>query len=306
MAQIAAEALALPLGQVSVSELDTDATPHDDGTTASRTTYAMGAAIRRAASDVRRQVLELAAGQLEVSPDDIVLEQGSVRVKGLPGPGLSYAAIVRQARRGNLLGQGTFIGLPQADAAAPPATVLANRQPRAGAPPVSDLGGGEAGASDHWHQGAAAAEVEVDPETGRVRLLRCHSGVVAGRVINPRQCELQLEGSMAFGLGQALLEELVFAGGQLSNPNLADYTLPAFPDMPSEVTLQLMELDRAEDIHGVGESTLPAVIAAISNAVADAIGQPIRELPITPERVLQILQRPEHVLPAPWKSDPWK
>jgi CO/xanthine dehydrogenase Mo-binding subunit len=148
---------------------------------------------------------------------------------------------------------------------------------------------GEPGASAHWHHAVAAVDVEVDTETGKVRLLSCHTGVFAGRKINPVHCELQTEGSAIFGLGQALMEELAFDDGRLVNANLSDYLIPSFKDLPPVLQVNVLETPGSDDIHGIGETALPPVLAAVSNAVADAIGAPIRELPLTPERVLQAL-----------------
>jgi CO/xanthine dehydrogenase Mo-binding subunit len=212
-------------------------------------------------------LVDLAAGQLEIAAEDLVLEEGRVRARDVPDRSLTYSQVVRAARQGNVLGQGTFTNQAPLD-------------------PVT----GQPGASAHWHQGVGAAEVEVDTETGKVRLVRFHTGVFAGRAINPRQCELQTEGSLTMALGQALIEELAFDGGQMVNPNLGDYMLPSIKDLPPTITLQLLEEPGLDEFHGVGESTLPAATAAISNAVAAAIGRPLHELPITPERVLRALR----------------
>ena len=141
---------------------------------------------------------------------------------------------MRGARRGNLLGKGTFISKAKPD-------------------PVT----GQPGVSAHWHHGVGAAEVEVDTETGRVRVLRLHSGVFVGRIVNPTQCELQTEGSAFFGLGQGLLEEMVFDQGRLTNPNLSDYNIAAMDDFPSTFTTTLAESpDPDAEVHGLGETGL--------------------------------------------------
>jgi CO/xanthine dehydrogenase Mo-binding subunit len=129
----------------------------------------------------------------------------------------------------------------------------------------------------------------VDSETGQVRVLALHAGVFAGRVVNPQQCELQNEGSAIFGLGQSLMEEMVFDDGRLTNPNLSDYLIPSMGDVPIALTTDVLEGESGE-IHGLGETTLPPAVAAVSAAVADAIGCSIRELPLTPERVLRAIR----------------
>jgi CO/xanthine dehydrogenase Mo-binding subunit len=145
---------------------------------------------------------------------------------------------------------------------------------------------GQGVASTHWHQGAAAAQLSVDEETGRVTVEHLHAAVYAGRVVNRPGAELQNEGSMLMGLGTALFESVDFADGQVTNANLSDYNLPAAGDMP-RLTHELIERDGA-DVHGLGETALPPVPAAIGNALA-SLGAHVTELPITAERVLEAL-----------------
>jgi CO/xanthine dehydrogenase Mo-binding subunit len=146
---------------------------------------------------------------------------------------------------------------------------------------------GQGVASTHWHQGAAAAHVEVDEETGRVTVGHVHAAIYAGRVVNRPGAELQNEGAMLMGLGTALLEEIEFADGQVTNANLSDYNVPAAGDVP-RLTHELIERDGA-DVHGLGETALPPVPPAIGNALA-SLGAHVTELPITAERVLEALE----------------
>ncbi|HSS73792.1 MAG TPA: xanthine dehydrogenase family protein molybdopterin-binding subunit [Gaiellaceae bacterium] len=148
---------------------------------------------------------------------------------------------------------------------------------------------GQGIASTHWHQGAASAEVRVDEETGKVEVVRLHCAVYAGRVVNRPGAELQNEGSMIMGLGTALFEEVVVADGQVTNANLSDYPVPSFADLPGRLTQELLEREGAE-VHGLGETALPPVPAAIGNAVA-SLGIQVTELPLTPERVLAAAAR---------------
>jgi CO/xanthine dehydrogenase Mo-binding subunit len=143
---------------------------------------------------------------------------------------------------------------------------------------------GQGVASTHWHQGAAAARVSVDEETGRVTVEHLHAAVYAGRVVDRAGAELQNEGSMIMGLGTALFEQVEHAEGQITNANLSDYNLPAAGDLPRRLTHELLERDGAE-AHGLGETALPPVPAAIGNALA-SLGLQLTELPLTPERVL--------------------
>jgi CO/xanthine dehydrogenase Mo-binding subunit len=148
---------------------------------------------------------------------------------------------------------------------------------------------GQGVASTHWHQGAAAAHVSVDEETGRVTVEHLHAAVYAGRVVNRPGAELQNEGSMIMGLGTALMEGIHFADGQVANANLSDYSLPAAADLPKRLTHDLLERDGAE-VHGLGETALPPVPAAIGNAL-QSLGLHVTDLPITPEAVLAAVDR---------------
>ena len=143
---------------------------------------------------------------------------------------------------------------------------------------------GQGIASTHWHQGAAAAHVLVDEETGEVSVERLHAAVYAGRVVDRKGAELQNEGSMIMGLGTALFEQVDQAEGQLTGTNLSDYNVPAIRDLPGRFTHQLIESEGAE-AHGLGETALPPVPAAIGNALG-SLGLELTELPMTAERVL--------------------
>lgn len=268
LAQIAADAAQVSLSNIRVSEPDTDFTPYDQQTSSSRTTFSMGGAVRLAATDLRRQLTELASELLEVSAEDLVFGEGKVEVRGTPARSLTYGELLRRGRRGNLIGQGIF------------AT-------RGGL----DVETGQGIGSVHWHQAGTACEVEVDADTGKVAVLKFHSSVFAGKAVNPRLCELQTEGSTFFGLGQALYEEMVYdENGQVVNTNLGDYMIPSFQDVPPKVDVSIVEHAGEAEIHGIGETSLPPVMAAIANAVYNAVGVRITELPLTPEKILRGLK----------------
>ncbi len=161
---------------------------------------------------------------------------------------------------------------------------------------------GQGIASSHWHQGAAAADVRVDEETGKIDVARVHASIYAGRVVNRPGAELQNEGSMIMGLGTALFEAVELADGQVTNANLSDYEVPSSADMP-ELTHDLIEREGAE-VHGLGETALPPVPAAIGNALA-SLGLHVTELPITAEAVLDAVDRRDgrgHPVPPPASS----
>lgn len=176
--------------------------------------------------------------------------------------------VLRQAGLASLIGEGAYRS-PPSDALSDP----------------NDIRGEVA---DHWHQGAVAVEVAVEVETGKVEVLRCHGAAWAGRVVNPIRARQQSEGSIIFGLGPALFEEMTVVDGQVSNPNLSDYMIPSIVDVPLNLTSSSLESDDPDaPIHGVGEMTIPAVAPAIANAIARATGVRVRDLPLTAERVLR-------------------
>jgi CO/xanthine dehydrogenase Mo-binding subunit len=229
----------------------------------------MGGAIGASAVDLKRQLLNYAAEILEASVHDLILKDGRITVRGSSDRSLSYGEIVRRSNQGNLIGRGAF-------------------STRGGL----DLETGQGIGSVHWHQGAIGCEVEVDVETGKIKVLCLSPTVFAGCVVNPRLCELQLEGCAVFGFGQALFEEMSYGErGQLLNANLGDYNIPSFEDIPKNLNLHALEHAGSEDIHGIGETLLPPVMAAIGNAVYNAVGVRIHDLPVTAEKVLRELGR---------------
>jgi CO/xanthine dehydrogenase Mo-binding subunit len=267
LARIAGDRLGLPAERISVTTPDTDATPYDQVTGSSRSSHMMGTAVERAVDRVRAQLLDLAAQRLEISPDDLEIVDGAVRVKGLPASAIPYARLLAGARTGSLQGTGDY----RTEGTLDPET-------------------GQGISSIHWHQAAGAAEVEIDLDTGRVELLRYEAAVYAGRAINPVQCQLQAEGNVAFGVGQALFEEMIFDAGQLQNGSLADYMVAYPADMPAQLGVTTLENLVLGEIHGIGETGLPPVAPAIGNAIARATGVRITDLPITPEKILRALR----------------
>jgi CO/xanthine dehydrogenase Mo-binding subunit len=274
--RIAATALGVPPAWVSCAEIDTDVTPYDQQTTASRSVFSMGRALEAACADVRTQLAALGRGLL-TGDGEISVEDGRVHVARHPERTLTFAEVVTRSGRGNLLGEGSF-------------------QTEGGLDPET----GQGIASVHWHQSAAAAEVEVDRRTGHVRVVAYRGAVHAGRVIDPVGAGLQCEGGMTFGLGNALFEELVFDNGQIVNGTLADYMLPALGDMPDTFSYDIVEGtdDTDSEPHGLGEPPLPPVAPAIGNAIFDAVGVRLRDLPLSAEKVLRALKEQERDVAA--------
>jgi CO/xanthine dehydrogenase Mo-binding subunit len=273
LAQIVAESLGLPVERVSVSFPDTDHTPYDQSTSSSRTTFSMGHAAQQACAEIRAQVLEIAANELEVAETDLEIVDGVVRVKGSPAHQMTISQVFK-AKFGTPVGS-IFGGH--------------DFQTAGGLDP--DTGKGRASA--FWFLSSAAAEVEVDKRTGKVRVLRAVTAADVGKAINPRQCDLQNEGSMLTALGSALFEEMLFDNGQPINASFLDYMLPSMEDYPDRFTSLLIETPHPDGpfgAKGMGEAALGPVAPAIGNAVANALGGiRIRDLPLRPERIVAAL-----------------
>jgi CO/xanthine dehydrogenase Mo-binding subunit len=216
-----------------------------------------------AATQVRAKLLDIAASVLEASVDDLTVADGQVSVAGDPASAMPIAEVLWRSRTGSVTADGQVI----TDGGLDPET-------------------GQGVASDHWHQGAAGVEVEVDLGTGKVYVTHVYCIAFAGRVVNPKLARLQLEGSALFGISNALYEEMIFDNGQLTNPNLSDYSVISLGDVPIRFEVDTLEQEGEMRPHGLGETTLPPVIAALGNAVAAATGRRVRSHPLTPERVL--------------------
>jgi CO/xanthine dehydrogenase Mo-binding subunit len=263
LAQVAAGELGIDVARVHVVGPDTDTTPYDLTTSASRSTAAMGSAVRAAVRDAQGTLVDLAAQQMEVAPADLEMADGEVRVIGDPAASRSIAEVVSRSRMGTVLGHGTFMSEGGLD----PAT-------------------GQGIASHHWHQGAVAAEVDVDTHTGKIRVRRLRASVYACTVVNPVNARMQVDGSIGFGISQALFEQIIHDTGHVANANLSDYAIAGRLDLPEVMEVSLIENPDSDAIHGLGETALPPVAPAIGNAVANATGLRFLQIPMTAERVL--------------------
>jgi CO/xanthine dehydrogenase Mo-binding subunit len=263
MAQITAENLGVPISAIKIVGPDTFVTPFDSTTSASRSTSMMGNAVIAACGSMKQKLLDLAAPLLETPPDQLRTENGFVVADETS---ISFGDVLK---RNNL---------NELDEAGEYSTSL-------GIDPET----GQGISTPHWHQGAGAAEVVVDTETGRITILRYTAASFAGRVVNPKMAQLQNDGNVIFGLGPTMMEQIVYDGGQATNPNLADYAIPSIRDIPNELISVCIESDSGE-MHGIGEMTLPSVAPAIANAIEDAVGVRIKDLPITAEKVLRALK----------------
>jgi CO/xanthine dehydrogenase Mo-binding subunit len=276
LAQIAAEELGMSLRNVKVVSPDTDVTPFDHGTSSSRSTFHMGNAVKQAAGDLRKQLLEAAAEELEANPEDLEIKNGFIFVKGSPD---QRTPISKLAMGGSYLGKGRPI-IGRGTFSVPDATALDPETGQGANPAV------------FWMYAAQAAEVEVDEETGKVNVLRIASAHDVGKAINPSACEQQIEGALATGVGTTLMEEIKIDRGKTLNPNFVDYKVPTSLDMPEMLPI-LVEATHERGPYGakgLGEPALAPTAPAIASAIYDAVGVRIKELPITPDKVLKALK----------------
>ena len=283
LAQMCAEALQLPLAQVALASPDTDGSPYNWGTTASRVTYTTGRAVVAAAGEVERQIKEHAAEILECAADDVELRPGGrVGIKGVPGKELPFVAVSARAhwrKGGPIIGSHSWVfDQPTVD----PKRAVARGLP------FPQIG--------VYSFGAVCVDLEVDEATGKVEVLRAWTVADVGRAINRASVEGQLEGAFAQGMGFALVEEMVWDGPRLANPTLMDYKVPTTREVPYELHARIVEHPEPKGPYGakgVGEIGIVAVPAAIANAIAAATGARLRQLPMTPERVLRALLQQE-------------
>jgi CO/xanthine dehydrogenase Mo-binding subunit len=267
--QLLADALGIRLEHVTVHSADTDVVPFDRGTGASRSTVAVGSAVVDAARGVREQ--------LEEAVERVWGCVGSIRIDG--------ADVVAGERRGPLRAlMASALGVPEAEVTA---IVSYGRHDV----PASDT---PLGASALFYEvGHGAAEVSVDVETGLVRVIRYVSVADVGKALNPATVEGQDEGAAMMGIGHTLFEQIEYEEGEPLNTNMFDYRLPRTIDVPDKMHTKLLELGDGPGPYGAkgaGEGGILAVAPAMANAVYQATGVRIRDLPMTPERVWRALR----------------
>lgn len=267
--QIVAQELGLRPQDVRITLPDTEISPSDLLSASSRVTYMAGNAARAAAADLRWQLFQAAAEELGTSPEALEAAGGRIFVHGQPERGMSFsqavAACQEMLRDQTVVGRGSY-------------------NPECG--PL-DLARGRGNYSPAYSFGVQFAEVEVDPETGKVRVVRLVALHDCGVALNPMAVEGQLEGSIHMGLGFALSEWLQMEGGQTLNPNFLDYKLLTALDMP-EIRIELPNLPDPGGPYGAkeaGEGTVSPTAAAVANALCHALGIPVDRLPFLPEEL---------------------
>jgi CO/xanthine dehydrogenase Mo-binding subunit len=267
-AQIVAEEFSIPIERVRVVEPDTFYTPFDSATNASSATSVMGQAVQRAARDAREQLLLAAVKMLGVQMSELALHRGMIVYRE---SAVSFQDVLRSNSAegtGEILGKG-FFQFPRTD-----------KVPLGSPVPF-------------WEIGFGASEVEIDEMTGKIKILKYVSVTDAGKMIHPIQCRGQDEGSVVFGIGQTLLEDLVYQDGQLANPNLVDYRLPKFRDLPESLKTIILEGGGGPGPYGskgMGEGGMLGVAPAICNAIYDATGVRLKEVPLKGEMVWKAIE----------------
>ena len=273
LASVAAEELGVLPEDVHVVSGDTALSPVDLGSYSSRVTFMAGNAVRMAASELRRTLLQIAAAKLEVPADRLGCAFRRIYDTKDPERFLSFvdAVVAAESKHGTLSARGYYT----------PPKLAGNYK------------GSGVGPSPAYSYSACVADVSVDEETGRITVNKIVVAHDCGRALNPVNTEGQIEGSAYMGMGEILMEEQVFRGGLHKKPSLLDYKLPTSKDTP-ELEAILIETIDSEGPYGAkeaGEGPLNPVIPALANAVYDAIGIRFDETPITAAKVLDALAK---------------
>lgn len=275
-AQIAAEELGIPYEDVQVMMPDTDFTPYSNGPWGLRITVSGGAAVKLAAEDARKKLMELAEESLEANIADLEMKDGKIYVRGTPQKAITIAEIAHRElhRKGGSAIIGRGLDEPYQTVPRHPVTIYGNT-------------------SRAYNFAAQAAEVEVDEETGQVKILRFVSAHDIGKAINPASCEGQIEGSLACGMGFATTEEVIWEKGQVLNPNFIDYRMLTASDIPVMEPLLIETLDpnTPYGAKSIGQPAIMMPAPAIANAIFDALGIKINHLPITGDVILRELEK---------------
>lgn len=287
LAQIAAEEFDTSLENIIIVPVDTDYTPLDSNTGSQRQTFYMGNAVRLACNDAKRQIFELAAQKLKADPSDLDIRDGKVFLKECLTDSIPLNAIFLDGgltppylpEGGEILGKATF------------RYPMDSQDLETGQCP--DGGFGRAVA--FYTQVVHGVEVEVNVESGQVKIVKFVAATDVGRAINPLLVENQMEAALSQGIGSALLEELFLDNGKIVNPNLVDYKIPSTLCLPQNkdvktIIVESYHRDGPFGAKGMGEAVIVPTLPAVANAIYDAIGIRIKEAPFTPEKILNALR----------------
>jgi CO/xanthine dehydrogenase Mo-binding subunit len=278
LAQMCAETLKVSLDNINFASQDTDSSPYNWSTGGSRVTYIVGRAVAQAAGDARDRMFAHAGAMMECAPGDLELRAGGrIGVLVVPGVEVTFQSVSHRAHwqaGGPIHGNSTVMY---------EGTTFDPKRTAVSANGLGNLG--------VFVFGAQAAEVEVDEDTGETRVLKIWAAHDVGRAINTINVKGQIIGGVAQGIGFALYEDLLFDGGRPANPTLMDYKIPGPHEVPE---IEAIVVEHPEPSHpfvakGVGDPPIVGVAPAIANAIGDACGARVRRLPMTPERVLTVL-----------------
>jgi len=275
MAMIAAECLGIMTEDIKVLSGDTDITPLDVGAIAQRGTFTTGNAVINACADVKKQLLKTASAKFGVPASAVIFKERKVYPKDTPDKAISFEDLVFDtlySQEGRfVMGRGFYN------------------------PPIEDINRAtyEGNSALAYSFGSQIAEVEVDPETGIVKLTKMTVAHDVGFAINPLGVEGQMDGQVFSGMGQAIYEECVMDNGRVLNPTLLDYRTPRAYEMPEvdHIIVETIDPYGPFGAKEVGQGVIQCTTPAIANAVSNAIGYPIKELPVTPERVLKAIRQ---------------
>jgi 4-hydroxybenzoyl-CoA reductase subunit alpha len=276
ISQIVAEELGVSIEDIRITAADTGITPLDPGTFGSGVTVRAGNAAKMAAVSARNKLFEFMAEKFEANVADLVAKDRQIFVKGSPEKGMSFSAALKAYQYADLpmpiVGRGSWMA-----PASEPTTLFTE----------------DGNFAPNYSFMTQAAEVEVDLLTGKIKLLKMVTAHDCGTPINPMLVEGQLEGSVVGGMGQALYEDVIVEQGQVMNPSFLDYGFPTFMEMPE---IEAIEVETDDPIgpfgaKEAGEGTQLSPAPAIVNAVYDAIGVDFMELPLTPEKILDALEK---------------
>jgi 4-hydroxybenzoyl-CoA reductase subunit alpha len=276
LCQIVAEELKMPLEEIQVVAADTETTPVDIGVWISGNAYVTGNATRVAATEVRKKLLDMAAEEMEANVADLVVDDKSIFVAGSPERKLSYRQLVAASilkRRGDpIIGEGHWRTMRDE----PFHPSLASTKGRW---------------TENYAFDAQVAEVEVDTETGKVRVIRAVTAHDCGFPINPLLVEGQIDGQVSMALGHALMEEVLMKEGRTLNPNWLEYRMPTIHEVARsehiDVITEHYKTDAPYRTKEVGEGLVSGILAAIANAIYDAVGVRLYSTPFTPEKILR-------------------
>jgi carbon-monoxide dehydrogenase large subunit len=278
MAQIAAEVLTVPVHRIRLEPPDTDRNAYEWQTVGSHVTWGCGNAVKAAALDVRGKMFDVVERALGLSRDTLYLEDAQVKCLARPDFALPFKDFVIsgiQTPKGNFIGGpilGSGVFMPEFTSA------LSDPETSQGGHP-----------NVHYTVGAAAVILEVDKQTGRMRVLKAVLAVDAGKAIHPELVKGQITGGVLQGLATVLYEDIRYdLKGRLLNANFTDYKIPTSLDLPDEIVPIIIEVaqpDGPYGARGVGEHTMIPAAAMVANAVEDAVGLRLKSLPITAEKV---------------------